>query len=304
MPRKRKSYPELEALRHLLGKVPDHEVAARAGTSASIVGRYRRSLKVDAYDGYKFGNDTSDDDSTAAVADSVAEETQPAAAASVAGSAKATGTARGGASTAGRRSKIAPFSDQVGQISDKEVAGLAGVSTEAVRMYRRRRGIELNVAKEATLASKRPPSRRKSRLDPFYAQLGKVPDAEIAARAGVTPENVRAYRSRHGIKAEYRERRRMETRSRKQAVAVQAPTPTVETPKTPSRKRSSPVVAFKSVGASAQQAFSFNVDGSEETWVVVASDVAKAAVRAMAALEEISPGGRIASITYIGRAVS
>ena len=57
MPRKRKSYPELEALRHLLGKVPDHEVAARAGTSTSIVGRYRRSLKIGAYDGYKFGND-------------------------------------------------------------------------------------------------------------------------------------------------------------------------------------------------------------------------------------------------------
>ena len=68
MPRKRKSYPELEALRHLLGNLPDHEVAARAGTSASIVGRYRRSLKIEAYDGYKFGNDSQTPDASSPAA--------------------------------------------------------------------------------------------------------------------------------------------------------------------------------------------------------------------------------------------
>ena len=52
MPRQIKSYPELEAFRHLLGKEPDHIVAEKAGTSTSIVGRFRRKFGIPAYDGY------------------------------------------------------------------------------------------------------------------------------------------------------------------------------------------------------------------------------------------------------------
>jgi hypothetical protein len=46
--------------------------------------------------------------------------------------------------------------------------------------------------------------RRRSKVDPFVDQLGKVPDTEIAKLAGVTPENVRAYRKRRGIPARWR----------------------------------------------------------------------------------------------------
>ena len=55
MPRKPKSYPELDKLAHLLGAVPDHDIARQAGTSVSIVGRYRRKRGISAYEGYKFG---------------------------------------------------------------------------------------------------------------------------------------------------------------------------------------------------------------------------------------------------------
>jgi len=46
--------------------------------------------------------------------------------------------------------------------------------------------------------------RRRSKVDPFADQLGEVPDTEIAKLAGVTPENVRAYRKRRGIPAKWR----------------------------------------------------------------------------------------------------
>lgn len=307
MPRKRKSYPELEALRHLLGKVPDHEVAARAGTSASIVGRYRRSLKIDAYDGYKFGTGVKKPEDGAEQAAPVVEE-------AAAAPEPVAEPAADEPATPGRKSKITPFHDQVGAIPDKEVAELAGVSTEAVRMYRRRRGIELNVEKKAVQKKKRKPSRRKSRLDPYFDELGKVPDAEVAAKAGVTPENVRAYRSRHGIKAEYRGgRRKAEAPAAVAAAAVEVAAPVevapVETAPVEvavveaAPVEAAPVEALVEADTPTSQAYSISVVGSEDVWVLFADDVAKAAMRAMGSLETIAPGGRIGSITHLGRAL-
>ncbi len=57
MARKAKTYPELDKRRDLLGTVPDATVAELAGTSPSIVGRYRRKYNIPAYQGYKFGHD-------------------------------------------------------------------------------------------------------------------------------------------------------------------------------------------------------------------------------------------------------
>ncbi|MFH1467932.1 MAG: hypothetical protein ABIO70_26335 [Pseudomonadota bacterium] len=45
---------------------------------------------------------------------------------------------------------------------------------------------------------------RKSKLDPFLAQVGVVPDADVAALAGVSAESVRTYRKRRGIPAGWR----------------------------------------------------------------------------------------------------
>lgn len=42
---------------------------------------------------------------------------------------------------------------------------------------------------------------RRSGLDPFVHLLGVEPDAKVAALAGLTVENVRAYRTRRGIVA-------------------------------------------------------------------------------------------------------
>ncbi|MFH1466597.1 MAG: hypothetical protein ABIO70_19585 [Pseudomonadota bacterium] len=48
------------------------------------------------------------------------------------------------------------------------------------------------------------PRSRRTKLGKYLEQLGVLPDAEIAAMAGVTAENVRTYRKRRGIPAGWR----------------------------------------------------------------------------------------------------
>ncbi len=40
---------------------------------------------------------------------------------------------------------------------------------------------------------------RRSKLDQFAHLVGKIPDREVAAMAGITPDGVRMYRQRHAI---------------------------------------------------------------------------------------------------------
>ena len=88
-----------------LGKVPDRVIAERAGVSATTVGRFRRSKGIGAYEGYQFGK-------------------------------------RGdGRVPSGRRSRLEAFKEVLGRIPDREVAERAGLTTEAVRIYRQRHGI-------------------------------------------------------------------------------------------------------------------------------------------------------------------
>ena len=125
MARQRKDYPELESIRHRLGVEPDHKIAEEAGTSTSIVGRYRRKHGIPAYDGYKFG------------VRSAPPFTPPEKGAD-GGSA---GRGKRGPDRAPRRSKLNRWRDLIGVRSDEEVAAQAGVTREAVRLYRRRHRI-------------------------------------------------------------------------------------------------------------------------------------------------------------------
>jgi len=116
-----------------------------------------------------------------------------------------------------RKSKMDPFMDKIGVLSDREVGDLAGVSSENVRAFRKRRGIPAQwrgEAKQIAVASapkakaapkaatKRKP--RRGKLTPFLDQVGTVPDARIAEMAGTSPANVRAFRLRHDIPARWR----------------------------------------------------------------------------------------------------
>jgi len=116
-----------------------------------------------------------------------------------------------------RKSKMDPFMDKIGVLSDREVGELAGVSSENVRAFRKRRGIPAQWRGEGKktpatpvpkakavpkAATKRKP--RKGKLTPFMDQIGTTPDARIAEMAGTSHANVRAFRIRHDIPARWR----------------------------------------------------------------------------------------------------
>ncbi|MBN1334391.1 MAG: hypothetical protein JXB39_00360, partial [Deltaproteobacteria bacterium] len=99
-------------------------------------------------------------------------------------------------------SRIEPFLDKIGEVPDSEVAALAGVTRAAVQDYRRRRGI-LSASEKMRQASPASPVKvvRKSKLEPFADEIGVLPDAEVAALAGLTPGAVAYWRNQRGIPA-------------------------------------------------------------------------------------------------------
>ena len=97
----------------------------------------------------------------------------------------------------GRKSKVDAVAHLVGKVSDRELAEQIGVTPENVRTWRKRRGIEATWQTDAAAAPAEAPkprakpkrkkkrkakgaSRRKSKLDPWFDQLGAVPDRQIA----------------------------------------------------------------------------------------------------------------------------
>lgn len=224
MPRKPKNYPELDAIKHLMGKLPDHELAQMAGTTAPTVGRYRRRIGIDGYEGHKFGF------------------REPGA-----GKNKRSG---------GRAARSAPAQ-----------AAPSGASADG----------------------KGAPLRRKSLLDPFLTQLGVVPDAEIATRAGVTAQNVRAFRRRHDIPALWRDG------GEAPAAAPVAAAPASAGVSAAPRRASS-------VGG--LQGYSISLQGQSEDFLILSGDIASATTAAHAALAKRYPGAQILAVRHVGPAVS
>jgi hypothetical protein len=219
MPRKPKAYPELDALKHLMGSMPDHEIAAMANTTAPTVGRYRRRVGLTGYEGHKFG------------------------------------FRQGARRTSGRSAPV-----------------MAAEKGDAA-------------------------SRRRSKLDPFLSLLGKISDAEIATKAGVTPQNVRAFRRRHNIKAVYR----IGLDAEQIVGDFVAPMPDTYAlpPGMPPGGQALP----KSAPGAALQGFSVLIEGQAEEIVTIATDIAAAASNVTASLARRRPGARVTAIRYLGPAV-
>ena len=110
-----------------------------------------------------------------------------------------------------RPSKIDPFRDLVGRVSDSEVGRRAGVTSQAVVQYRRKHGIPAySKRSSASMAPEAPGTKKgrrrkkrtgRSKIDPYASLLGTCPDPGIAELAGVTPSAVTMYRRRRGIPA-------------------------------------------------------------------------------------------------------
>lgn len=127
-------------------------------------------------------------------------------------------------------------------------------------MYRQRRGIAAGWRAAAP-----PPTKVEAALAAVASELGRVPDAVIAERAGVSRSAVTQYRARHGIPAGGRE---------SAPAAVQAAPP----------------------ARGARVGFEVTVRGraGQETLTVIAADAAAAAVAA-------AGQGEVLALRRIGR---
>lgn len=95
----------------------------------------------------------------------------------------------------GRNSVLDQFRNEIGVLSNEEIAKKAGCSPANVYMYGRRHGLLGTVSKSEP--SK--PSVRRSMLDEHRWMMGRFTDAFIAKVAGCSPANVSIYRKKHGI---------------------------------------------------------------------------------------------------------
>lgn len=261
----------LEAIRDQLGKIPDGVAATRAGVARKTVVEFRKRHNIPRYRG----------------ADGAEAEAPPPPPPVEA------------ARPASRASKLDSWLHVIGTKPDREVAELAGMTTENVRMYRLRRGIAAGWRSEGARPEPAPPvaeTRAPTRVDQVLAGfadvLGRVPDAEIAAKANISRSAVSAYRQRHGIPA---------SRGRSEAAAP-APEPTPAPAPAPAApeavKAPAPAVA---AGAPSVFRIEASKDGQERVFGLQASNVVEAARIAHARLA--TAGWAILSIRLVGEAL-
>ncbi len=177
-----------------LGVKPDADIAKLAGVSVSAVYQFRRARGI----GVVTRSKTKGTPTKAKAA--VQSTPKP----------KPTDTTRKG--RRGPASKLDARLDIVGVLADADVAKRVGITRAAVAKYRTRHGIAPGSASTAKTAAKTkrlvaqqkktppkgPAAPRASKLDGFAHQIGVVPDAEIARRAGVSRERVRQVRLQLG----------------------------------------------------------------------------------------------------------
>ena len=94
----------------------------------------------------------------------------------------------------GRTSVLDQFRNEIGVLSNEEIAEKAGCRPANVYMYGRRHGL-LDVASKPNSE----PSVRGSVLDEHRWMMGRFTDALVAKVAGCTSANVSIYRKKYGI---------------------------------------------------------------------------------------------------------
>ncbi len=151
-----------------VGAVSDSVIAKRLGISRKTVLAWRKRKGIRAWD-----------DPARLVVPRAAEAAEP-----------------GPTGKRAKPSKLDAYVALLGTMPDRAVAERVGVSPENVRMYRQRRGIAA-----AWREGEGPPTRVEEALSAFEAELGRVADAVVAERAGVSRSAVTQYRAKRGIAA-------------------------------------------------------------------------------------------------------
>jgi len=187
-----------------LGCRPDGEIATAAGVARATVMSYRRRHGIPGYVGDRIVPNRGS---------AGQERNAETAGLAAAGEDEAVGMPPVEPLASGvkqaivfRRSRLDAHLDKVGVLPDWDVAERVGVTKEAVRQYRVRRGIpaawETSAAHGAEPGAEVRRDARRGARSPLALHLdilGKVPDSVVAERAGVSPKAVVKFRKRHGI---------------------------------------------------------------------------------------------------------
>jgi hypothetical protein len=155
-----------------MGKVPDLVIAKEAEVSRAVVVSFRQRNGIPAYDGHRHR---------------VEADTEP------------------------ERSELPPTRVPSVSVSEAPVAFLA-VEPPSAPVASRDSQSDSGGVTEVSSDGKPTGGRmedapnfkgRRSALDVYQHLLGQIPDARLAEMANVTPENVRSYRTRRGISADW-----------------------------------------------------------------------------------------------------
>jgi hypothetical protein len=189
-------------------------------------------------------------------------------------------------------SELVPFMHELGKVPDHIIAEKAGVSRAVTVSYRNKLGIaaytghrkgskspeilnQEQTERRSAAKLKKSFRGRRSLLEQYRDRLGVVPDAEIAKEAGVTAENVRTYRKRRNILAQWREGEEVQ-----------------------------PQVPATVVTADSQKGVAFLLqleqEGSTRAYVVVAGDIAAAAQKAVEGVSQRYPRAKLISLSRVG----
>lgn len=335
MSRKRKEYPELEKLRHLLGTVPDAEVARQAGTNAWTVARFRQRENIAAYRAgttpkaapapAEAAPAPADESTTEAAAAPAAEEPQveeaPAAEASAAEAPAAEAPAPEPAPAKKKPAKKASTKKATAKKASTKKATAKKASTKKTTA---KKASTKKAGGRKRVDSTGRPHRRRSKLDPYHDQLGLAPDAVVAKAAGVTTQNVSAYRRRHKIPARWRDGGpeveaaiaivRGEAPPKAQPAPAPAPAPTPAPAPAPEAAPAAtpapaPAPAPKpapapAASAAPQSVFRVELSGDHAPVFVTASDIAEAATKVLAAVGSALPAdATVGGLSLVGRAL-
>ena len=233
-----------------VGRVADSVIAERLGISRKTVLAWRKKHQIRAWD-----------DPTPRPAQAMPGAAAPGAAAP---------EVSGAAPKRAKPSRLDAYAHLLGTQSDRALAELAGVSPENVRMYRQRRGIEARWRADGG-----PPTRVEAALSTLEDQLGRLPDATIAKRAGVSRSAVTQHRAKMGIVA-----------GRKDNATLPA-APVAGNGRPARRPATSSAIGFE---------VTIRLPTGEETVTVIGAD-ATAAIAAAASL------GEVLALRRIGRVV-
>ncbi|MBM4389479.1 MAG: hypothetical protein FJ090_00015 [Deltaproteobacteria bacterium] len=266
---------KLAPFKDKLGKIPDHEIAAQAGVSRTAVVSFRKRMGIKSYEGYKF---------------------QPGAAPAKAASAAKSAGSKSASTKAPASKPAAAKAGPAKPTPARAAPQKAPASKPAAADVKPTPVAAPKVAAAPAAPAAKAFHGRKSKLDPYVHLLGKLPDAEIATRAGVTTENVRAYRSRRGINPS-----KPNAPAKAAPVAPAAPA-RVETKAARAHAASAPAAAARVTAGGKPSAFTVTADGKAGevvTYAVVASDIAEAARLAIAGLAARGSTGAIRGIQRV-----